>query len=94
LPRSVKTLSKLAKELDKACGHFLDRELNPMNSPYRAYAINAIQFAAPASNMSDRRRLLALAEEDYSLINQPDRANRWQHPLLRSIGAKRKGVKS
>jgi hypothetical protein len=91
LPRFVKTLSKLPKELDKACGHFLDRELNPMNSPYRAHVI---EFAAPASNMSDRRRLLALAEEDYSLINQPGRANRWQHPLLRSIGAKRKGVKS
>jgi hypothetical protein len=90
LPRSVKTLSKLPKELDKACGHFLDRELNPMNSPYRAHAINAIEFAAPASNMSDRRRLLALAEEDYSLINQPGRANRWQHPLKQSIQARRR----
>ena len=35
-----------------------------MNSPYRAHATNPIEFAAPASNMSDRRRLLALAKED------------------------------
>jgi hypothetical protein len=57
-----------------------------MDSPHKA--ATPIAFAVPASNMSDRRWLLALAEEDYSLTNQPSRASRWQHPLVRSIGAK------
>jgi len=90
LLHSVKTLSKLPKEFDKASGHFLDRELTPMNSPYRAHAANPIEFATPASNTSDRVRLLALAEEDYYLTKQPSRANRWQHPLQRSIQARRR----
>lgn len=59
-----------------------------MNNQPRAHAKNPIEFVAPASNMSDRRRLLALAEEDCYLTNQPRRASRWQHPLLRSIQAK------
>jgi hypothetical protein len=67
LLRSVKTLSKLAKPPDKASGHFSDRELNPMNSPYRAHATSPIECAAPASKVSDRFRLLALAEEEYYL---------------------------
>jgi len=58
-------------------------------NPYPLDVSNPIEFAAPGSNMSDRRRLLALAEEDYSLVNQPPRSNRWQHPLRRSIKAKR-----
>ena len=45
--------------------HFQNRELNPMNSPYRPHAANPIEFATPASIISDRVRLLALAEEDY-----------------------------
>ena len=61
-----------------------------MNSPDKAHAANPIEFATPASNMRDRGRLLALAEEEYYLINQPARANRWQHPLQRSIQAKRR----
>jgi hypothetical protein len=65
-----------------------------MNSPNKAHAANPIEYAAPASNISDRSRLLALAEEEYYLTNQPSRANRWQHPLVRSIKAKQKGVKS
>ena len=60
-----------------------------MNSPDRAYAINPVEFAAPASNMSDRRRLLTLAEEEYYLTKQPPRASRWQSPLVRSIQARR-----
>jgi hypothetical protein len=59
-----------------------------MNSPYRAHATNPIEFAAPTSEKSDRRRLLALTEEDYYLTNQPSRISRWQHPLQRSIQAK------
>jgi hypothetical protein len=70
--------------------HFLDHEGNRMGSLYRAHANNLFEFAASASNMSDRRRLLALAEEDYYLTNQPPRTNRWQHPLLSSIKAKRR----
>jgi hypothetical protein len=61
-----------------------------MNSPYREHATNPIEFAAPASNINDRVRLLALAEEDYYLTNQPSRVSRWQHPLQRSIQAKRR----
>ncbi len=64
-----------------------------MNSPYKTHAPNTIESAAPASNVSDRHRLLALAEEEYFLTNQPSQDSRWQHPLQRSIQAKRKGVK-
>jgi len=59
-----------------------------MNSPSRAPTAKLIEFAAPASNMSDRSRLLPLAEEEYHLTNQPPRASRWQHPLVRSIQAR------
>jgi len=61
-----------------------------MNSPYRAHAANLIEFATHVSNTSDRVRLLALAEEDYCLTKQPSRANRWQHPLQRSIQVRRR----
>ena len=64
-----------------------------MNSQYRERADNRSELAAPASNMSDRRRLLALAEEEYCLTDQPSRATRCQHPLQRAIQVKR-GVKS
>jgi hypothetical protein len=48
------------------------------------------EFIAPASNMSDRARLLAMAEEEYHLTNQPSRTSRWQHPLQRAIQGKRR----
>jgi hypothetical protein len=58
-----------------------------MNSPDKA--ANPIAFAASALHLTgDRRRLLALAEEDYSLTAQPPRASRWHHPLRRSMQAK------
>jgi hypothetical protein len=63
-----------------------------MNSPYKPHATNPIEFAAPASNMSDRRRLFALAEEEYCLTNQHSRTSRWQHPLQRAIQGKRRRV--
>ena len=76
---------KLPKRPDKAFGHFSDRDLNLMETA------NPIEFAAPASNnMRDRRRLLALAEEQYYLTKQTPRDSRWQHPLRRSIQAKRR----
>src|SRR6266480_3017863 len=40
----------------------------------RAHTAKPIEFAAPASNMGDRSRLLTLAEEDHHLTNQPPRA--------------------
>jgi hypothetical protein len=61
-----------------------------MNSPNRTHAPNAIESAAPALNISDSRRLLALAEEEYYLANQPSRTSRWQHPLQRAIQNKRR----
>ena len=64
-----------------------------MNSPYRERADNRSELAALSSNMSDRRRLLALAEDEYYLTDQPSRTSRWQHPLQRAIQVKR-GVKS
>jgi hypothetical protein len=63
-----------------------------MNSPYRERAGNRSELAAPASNMSDRRRLLALAEEEYYLTDQPSRTSRWQHPLQRAIRVKQRGA--
>ena len=59
-----------------------------MNNPYRV--ANPIESAAPASDMSDKRRLLALAEEEYFLTNQPSRTSRWQHPLQRAIQDKQR----
>jgi hypothetical protein len=47
------------------------------------------EFIAPASNMTDRARLLALADEEYYRNGQLPRGNRWQHPLQRTIQAKR-----
>ncbi len=63
-----------------------------MNSPYRERADNRNELAAPASNMSDRRRLLALAEEEYFLTDQRSRISRWQHPLQRAIRVKQRGA--
>jgi hypothetical protein len=60
-----------------------------MNGPYKA--ANPMAFEASASpNTGDKRRLLALAEEDYYLTNQPPRASRWYHPLRHSMQAKRR----
>jgi hypothetical protein len=63
-----------------------------MTSPYRERADNRSELAAPASKMSDRRRLLALAEEEYYLPDQPSRTSRWQHPLQRAIQVKQRGA--
>jgi hypothetical protein len=69
-----------------------------MNSPDKAHAANAIEYAAPASNISDRSKLLAMAEEEYCLTKKLSRSSRWQHPLQRSIEDRRrktkKGLKS
>jgi hypothetical protein len=59
-----------------------------MNTPDRP-GDTPNEFIAPASNMSDRARLLAMAEEEYYLTNQPSRTSRWQHPLQRAIQGKR-----
>jgi hypothetical protein len=63
-----------------------------MNSPYRERADNRSELVAPASNMGDRHRLLALAEEEYYLTDQPSRTSRWQHPLQRAIQVKQRGA--
>jgi hypothetical protein len=60
-----------------------------MNSPDRPYD-SPNELVAPGSNMSDRARLLAMAEEEYYLTNQPSRTSRWQHPLQRAIQTKRR----
>ncbi len=58
-----------------------------MDSPQKT--TKPIEATAPASNMSDSRKLLASIEEDYYQTNQSFRADRWQHPLQRAIRAKR-----
>ena len=57
---------------------------------YRADAANSIELANSASSMSDKGRLLELAEKWLNLADRAHRLRcrfapaRWQHPLLRS----------
>jgi hypothetical protein len=57
---------------------------------YRANAANSIELANRASSMSDKSRLLELAEKWLDLADRTRRLthrfapSRWQHPLLRS----------
>jgi hypothetical protein len=57
---------------------------------YRANAANSIELANRASTMSDKSRLLELAEKWLDLADRNHRLtrcftpSRWQHPLLRS----------
>jgi hypothetical protein len=57
---------------------------------YRANAANSIELANRASSMSDKGRLLELAEKWLDLADRAHRLRRrlspspWQHPLLRS----------
>lgn len=74
-------------------------ELNPKShnlngmtkeTEYRANAANSIELANRASSMSDKSRLLELAEKWLDLADRTHRLtqrfapSRWQHPLLRS----------
>jgi hypothetical protein len=70
-------------------------EVNPklnMMKPteYRANAANSIELANRASSMSDKGRLLELAEKWLDLADRAHSVRRrfrpspWQHPLLRS----------
>jgi hypothetical protein len=57
---------------------------------YRTNAANSIELANRASSMSDKSRLLELAEKWLDLAARNHRLTRrftpsaWQHPLLRS----------
>jgi hypothetical protein len=56
---------------------------------YRANAANSIELANRASSMSDKSRLLELAEKWLDLAERARLTHhfapsRWQHPLLRS----------
>jgi hypothetical protein len=59
-------------------------------SEYRANAANSIELANRASRMSDKSRLLELAEKWLDLAGRAHKLARrftpsgWQHPLLRS----------
>jgi hypothetical protein len=59
-------------------------------SEYRANAANSIELANRASRMSDKSRLLELAEKWLDLADRAHNLtrrftpSRWQHPLLRS----------
>jgi DnaJ-domain-containing protein 1 len=59
-------------------------------SEYRANAANSIELANRTSSMSDKGRLLELAEKWLDLADRTHRLTRrfrpsaWQHPLLRS----------
>ncbi len=63
----------------------MDRE-----SHYRAHAITPLEPAGSASHMSDRHRLLEIDEEGRYLAGRAPEASRWQHPLMRSIEARRR----
>ncbi len=57
---------------------------------YRANAANSVELANRASSMSDKGRLLELAEKWLDLADRAHRLtqrfapSRWQHPLLQS----------
>ena len=59
-------------------------------TPYRANAANSIELANRTSSMSDKSRLLELAEKWLGLADRAHRVtqrfapSRWQHLLLRS----------
>ena len=60
------------------------------HTQYRVNAANSIELANRASSMSDKGRLLELAEKWLDLADRAERLRRrfrpspWQHPLLRS----------
>jgi len=60
------------------------------HTQYRANAANSIELANRASSISDKGRLLELAEKWLDLADRAQRLRRgfrpsaWQHPLLRS----------
>jgi hypothetical protein len=58
-------------------------------TPDSAAAVSAIKRESSASNIGGRGRLAAIAEEGYGLNGHSAWSSRWQHPLLKSIQARR-----